>query len=147
MPDLVFRFADPADGPAILDLLQCARLPTGDLADQTWTHFILAQQDDDLLGVAGLEPTPPFGLVRSLAVRPTARGAGLGAQLIDHIERHARALGIHQLGLITDRAEAYFIARGYFTVPQTAAPSALLDTRQFREVCPTSAAIMLKSVD
>lgn len=147
MPEITFQFATSSDGSRILALLQRADLPTGDLTEeQSWTHFILATRDGTDVGVIGLEVTPPFGLVRSLAVEESARGSGLGAQLLVRIEAHALKLGITELGLITDCAEPYFLRQGYHGVGRPDAPDALRETKQFRDICPDSAAIMVKSV-
>lgn len=147
MSEFTFQFATPSDGSRILNLLHQAGLPAADLADErTWSHFILATQNGYDAGVIGLETHSPFGLVRSLAVMETARGSGLGAQLLGRIEAHALSLNIAQLGLITNGVEKYFFRHGYREVARPDAPSALRETKQFRDICPDSAAIMLKSV-
>lgn len=146
MPEIIFQFATSSDGSRVLALLQRAGLPTGDLIGQTWNHFILATRGGVDVGAIGLEAGPPFGLVRSLAVEKIARGSGLGAQLLGRIETHALSLGITELGLITESAAPYFLRQGYHVIARPDAPDALRETKQFRDICPASAAIMLKSV-
>ncbi|MBT5902867.1 MAG: GNAT family N-acetyltransferase [Opitutaceae bacterium] len=146
MTDITFQFAHSRDESRIIALLQSAALPTADLQNAAWENFILAHQAEKLVGVIGLELHNAFGLVRSLAVTESVRGAGLGSDLLQRIEDHARTSDIGQLGLITDSAQAFFTRHGYQTVARSDAPLALRETEQFRCICPDSAAIMLQSL-
>lgn len=146
MPEITYQFAHSADGARIIDLLETSDLPTGDLRQPTWENFIIAHQAEQLVGVIGLETHYEFGLVRSLAVAESARGAGVGAELLRRVACHARELGIVELGLITDSAPDFFKRHGYHTVSRANAPKALRETEQFRCICPDSAAIMLQSL-
>jgi hypothetical protein len=49
-------------------------------------------------------------------VEPTVRGTGIGATLVDSSELLARDLGINELYLLTETAEAWFARRGYLTI-------------------------------
>ncbi|GAB5560306.1 MAG: hypothetical protein SynsKO_19530 [Synoicihabitans sp.] len=137
--------ATPADASEIRALLESVNLPTADLSDTSWSHFWVARSKRGIVGVVGLEPAPPFALLRSLGVAVELQGTGLGQRLLKTAEQNAADLGIRQLGLITDSAAAYFQRYGFEPVERSHAPAALTSTRQFREICPESAILMLKS--
>lgn len=145
MPVVTIRPAEPEDVPQILDLLGQVNLPTADLAGAPWDHFFVAVSDLGIVGVVGLEPAIPFALLRSLGVTPMLQRTGLGQRLLNRAEQRATEIGVRQLGLITDNATAYFARQGYRPVTRADAPSELTNTRQFREICPNSATVMLKS--
>lgn len=146
MTAITYQFAQPDDGGLIIDLLESVHLSTADLGKTTWENFIVAHQAEQLVGVIGLETHGEFGLVRSLAVAESARGVGLGFELLRRIEAHAQASHITELGLITDSAPGFFQPHGYHAVARPDAPLALRETQQFRCICPDSATIMLKSL-
>src|SRR5690349_22866182 len=79
--EFIIRAATPADAEA-LDLLlaECGLSSHGVLAPGT--RYWLAQRRDEVIGVVGLEYGPAAVLLRSAAVRPAARGNGVGAALL-----------------------------------------------------------------
>jgi amino-acid N-acetyltransferase len=146
MTEITYQFAQPNDRGRIIDLLESVALPTADLLQPVWQNFIVAHQAEQFVGVIGLETQVDFGLVRSLAVAESARGGGLGFELLHRIEAHAQAIDITELGLITDSAPEFFRRHGYRVVARPDAPPALRETKQFRCICPDAATIMLKSL-
>ena len=133
------------DGEAIRDLLADNRLPVADLASAT-IAFVVAVDGDGLTGVVGLERFGDVGLLRSLAVRERARGAGLGSRLVAAAEREARAAGLRELVLLTETAGPLFARLGYAAIPRDAAPAAARASAEFRSLCPASAVCMSKPV-
>lgn len=128
-------------------LLTDAALPVADLGD-AGIHFIVAAPDDaPLAGLIGLQAFGDAGLVRSLAVRASARGHGLGDRLLRALETHAAATGLRELALLTRTAEAFFARRGYRRIDRDAAPPGVRASAEFRSLCPASAACMLKRLD
>lgn len=63
-----------------------------------WTVW----DDNDLLGMGGLkELDPGHGEIKSMRTAPTALRRGVGAAMLDHILREARARGYRRLSLET----------------------------------------------
>ncbi|HEY8009980.1 MAG TPA: arsenic resistance N-acetyltransferase ArsN2 [Rudaea sp.] len=133
---------------AIRALLTRASLPSLDLDAAHLAHFHVARaaNSDALIGIVGLEPYPPFGLLRSLAVAPEQHGASIGTALVDAIEAAARGQGIVELVLLTTTAERFFAQRGYTVIARDAAPAELQSTHEFVELCPASSVCMRKSI-
>jgi len=131
----------------IVALLTEAALPTADLY-RSDVHFIIAvREDGTLAGTIGLQAFGDAGLVRSLAVRADARERGLGGRLVQALETQAAALGLRELVLLTLTAEAFFVRRGYRRIERVAAPPGAQATAEFRNLCPGSAACLLKRLD
>ena len=146
MPDHVIRTATAADQHNIIALLQQANLPVGDLAGQTWQHFLVAEWEGAVVGVVGVEPLAGLAQLRSLAVAPEHRRSGLGARLVDAIEWQAMSLEVTQVGLITNTAEAFFRRLEYVSVDRDKAPECLRATAQFQGLCPASSVVMIKDI-
>lgn len=140
------RSARPDDRAAIEALLRASALPADDLA-HAQIDFIVAFDGDTLAGVGGLERHGDAALLRSLAVAPSARGTGLGKDLVRALEAHAAASGIRTLVLLTTTAAPFFAARGYSTIERADAPPAVHDSAEFRSLCPASATCMTKPIE
>jgi amino-acid N-acetyltransferase len=138
--------ARPSDFPSIVRLLSEAALPHDDLTPGHLRHFLVLRDADGIAGVVGMEVADDAGLLRSLAVPAARRGGGLASRLVDALEAHARAAGIHTLYLLTTTAESFFVRRGYASVDRAAVPDAIAATAEFRSICPASAACMAKAL-
>jgi len=139
------RPAQTGERAQIRALLAAANLPTGDF-DTAAIEFIVAIEDERVIGAIGLEPYADAGLLRSLAVHGDCRGNGVGAALVQALETQARERGLRQLLLLTETAQAFFGRRGYAVVERRLAPPALRDSAEFRALCPASAACMHKDL-
>ena len=133
------------DAPA-LALLAASGLPTDDLGNDASVLLFGTPEGDEPAGVVGLELHGTDALLRSLAVTPAARGAGLGAALVAHAEREAAARGVATLYLLTTTAEGFFSRLGYQRLDRTEAPAGIAATRQFSALCPASSAFMAKQL-
>lgn len=60
----------------IIELLAAEKLPVDDLPE-TLDNFIVAIQDGEVIGIGGVEVYAKYGLLRSLAVHPEHRKAGI----------------------------------------------------------------------
>ncbi|THF86750.1 GNAT family N-acetyltransferase [Deinococcus sp. KSM4-11] len=80
---MLIRDATPADLPIVLKLLAAVHLPTAG-AEEHLSSFRLAEEGE-VVGLAGLEVHDDVGLLRSVAVAPTARGQGIAARLVDEV--------------------------------------------------------------
>lgn len=138
---MLTRAALSSDLPAILTLLEKLDLPVAGLEEHAG-RLVLTEDDSGLLGVAGLEVHGTTGLLRSVAVAPSARSQGLGAELVAHILNQAQALQLQDVYLLTTTAQTYFPRFGFQEAPRFAAPAALLASREFQDACPQSATLM-----
>jgi len=140
------RCAHASDLAAIRRLLERAYLPTEDLTSAPGPRFWVLEAGAELVGVIGLDRAGPGGLLRSLAVAPAYRGQGIGRALIAQLEHEAQALGIAQLVLLTETAQAFFDRLGYTVIDRRKVPEELKQSAEFRSLCPASAVCMTKSV-
>jgi amino-acid N-acetyltransferase len=127
-------------------LLEAAQLPTADLTEAHCQHFFFWGEASAPVGLVGLELFGEHALLRSLAVNPLARSAGVGSALVRHAEIHARAQGVRALYLLTTTAEPLFLRLGYSNLPRDAAPQAIRNSAEFAGICPASSAFMSKQL-
>jgi amino-acid N-acetyltransferase len=141
--DLTFRTANEADAEAIRGLLERSGLPTSDLRTAT-PQFVLASSAGQIAGIGALERFGGEALLRSVAVEPRWRSSGVGRLLIAELERRARAAGVTELILLTLTAADFFRRLGYGRKDRSRVPAAVLDSAEFRSLCPASALCMAK---
>lgn len=144
MSDISIRRATPEDLHAIDELLRSAGLDSEGV-EKDLPHFIVAEEDGRVIGVAGLEPYGPDALFRSLAVAPTHRSLGIGDRLLQRAADDARRLGAIRLLLLTTTAEDYFQKRGFTRIDRQSVAGMVLASSQFRGACPLTAACMMKA--
>lgn len=137
------RIGGESDAARIRTLLIDSGLPVDDL-ETAAVDFIVAVDGSDLCGVVGVQTFDGTGLLRSLAVRPGARGAGAGSALVDALESRAQATGVRQLVLLTQTAAPFFSKRGYVVIARDSAPAGVQVSEEFRSICPASATCMTK---
>ena len=131
---------------AVTTLLSSAQLPTTDIKEELLENFFFAGTLDQPIGIIGLELSPPHALLRSLVVDASVRASGVGSQLLERAEQHARANGVRTVYLLTNTAESFFARRGYSRVPRAEAPPAISSSAEFASLCPASAAFMAKTL-
>ena len=144
LPDI--RKGGPADLPAVLALLEGARLPTADLTGINGLVVWVLEEKGAVVGSIALERFSSEGLLRSLAVAPEYRRRGFGRELVGRLEESARADGIQQLFLLTETAEAFFRSLGYNSIDRRYVTDSLKQSAEFRSLCPTSATCMSKGL-
>lgn len=142
---LHIRPATEADLPAIQALLSSASLPCADLTSSR-IDFLVADNGTRIVGVIGVEPMQPAGLLRSLAVSPDLRGSGLGKQLVAALEAHAALQGITGLTLLTETAAPFFMQLGYAPLARDHVVATIAATAEFRSLCPASATCLHKYI-
>lgn len=137
------RLMAAGDQFVIRSLLQECRLPVDDL-NAADIEFVVAAEDESILGAAGLEMFGDTGLLRSVAVQGSSRGDGLGTILVQAIERRTDGRNLKQLVLLTETAAPFFAKLDYVTVARNQTPLAIRQSAEFRSLCPASATGMTK---
>jgi amino-acid N-acetyltransferase len=130
--------------PEVEALLTEAQLPVSDLSSCRSLNLLGMRESGRLVGVVGVEIYGSVGLLRSLAVEPANRNAGLGVSLVSRAESLAAHQGITDLYLLTTTAARFFARLGYEVIPRSEAPTAIAETAQFSDLCPTSSSFMRK---
>jgi len=127
----------------IIALLADEKLPVDDLPEKL-DDFIVAIQDGLVAGVAGVEVYGPYGLLRSLAVRPGYRSLGIAGKLLQHIDAQCKQKGLSALYLLTETAPGYFEKKNYQKINRNEVPAEVQQSSEFTYVCPVSAIAMKK---
>jgi arsenite methyltransferase len=140
--DVVVRPAFAADLSAVAALLTAVDLPAGDIEAQFEDGFVVAEQDGQVIGVAGLEVYGANGLLRSVAVAPAHRGRSVAAALVNDRVEWARARGLRGVYLLTTTASPYCEKSGFTAVERDVVPSSIRRSSEFSEVCPATATAM-----
>jgi amino-acid N-acetyltransferase len=142
VPTLARVGEDEEDALAAVERLLAANdLPRADVRSGPG-RFYLATVDGEPVAAGGLEGEGAHALLRSVVVRESARGAGVGTWLCDELEARAAASGVDALHLLTTTAESFFAGRGYEAADRGDAPPAIRGTREFAELCPETATYM-----
>lgn len=141
------RFARAEDIETIRSLLAASSLSAVDVTKASLITFFVAEDDTPMItGCIGLQEHGAVGLLRSLAVRPNARGAGIGRALIAMVEEFSALRRVECLYLLTTTADDFFTRYGYRAIERGAAPDAIRGTMQYTELCPASATFMTKTL-
>jgi amino-acid N-acetyltransferase len=135
------RPAEPADLATVLAMLEGAGLPTAGVPPALG-GLLVAETEDRVVGVIGLEIYGRAALLRSAVVAPEARGFGVGAELVGAILRLARARSVREVYLLTTTAEAWFPRFGFTRIDRGTVPAPLRASEEFKGACPDSAAVM-----
>jgi arsenate reductase (glutaredoxin) len=137
--ELVSLAARPvaADAPELSAALLEAGLPIEDLTDSGRTFFRF-ELDGLPVGYAGYELYGEHALLRSVVVLPAMRGKGFGRAIAEAVLERARAAGARQAYLLTTSAEDFFTHAGFSRLERSAAPPAILATKQAATICSTA---------
>lgn len=136
-----YRDAVNLDIERIEHLLKECSLPYNDL-NKYIQNFVVAENNNIIIGVGGFEKYGDASLIRSLAVISEYRGIGVGGKIYALLERKISNVGINKLYLLTETATDYFKKVGFTIRVRENIPEAILRTKQFRELCPSTAFVM-----
>ena len=142
-----YSFASADNESEIKLLLAGCDLQHEDITTALFKHFLLGWDGARLVAVVGLEIKNHGALLRSLAVDPAYRNQRIAASLVDKIEDYAKSLNVDTLYLLTMTAEAFFKKCGYQLTARDSAPAGIQETAEFINLCPASAACMVKHID
>lgn len=130
---------------SITSLLSSEKLPVDDLP-ASLDNFIVAIQNYDVIGAAGLEVYGDYGLLRSLAVSPALRGQGIANELLQQIETLAGSKGLKSIFLLTETAPEYFDRKNYTKITRADVPAEVQQSSEFSYACPQTAIVMKKTL-
>jgi len=139
------RPARPEDQDAVVGLVASAGLPTSGVEIGS-AEFVVAEYGGRIVGVAGLETYGTDGLLRSVAVAEDWRGHGLGGELTRAILESARRRGLTDLYLLTETAADFFARFGFRPIRREDASEAVKASEEFRDLCPVSSTVMVRSM-
>lgn len=140
-----YRDATHDDLKTIRELLDICNLPSVD-CEEHLNNFILVEEINKIVGVGSLEVYDTVGLLRSIAVLPNNRNMGVGKIIYELIERKAFYLGVKILYLLTESADEYFSNFGFSVKDRNEAPLSIMKTKQFKDLCPSTAKVMYREL-
>lgn len=137
------RSARSDDLEAVMDLLKGCGLHIEGVEEHIG-GYIVAEQENEIIGVCGVETHGSCGLMRSLAVSRSWRGGSMGRRLVENRTAWARAEGIRTLYLLTIDADGYFDRFGFRRIRRDDVPDEIRGSLEFSTLCPVTAVIMVK---
>ncbi len=143
--DINIRQADKADLADIIKLLDNNNLPTIDIPNSSIQLFI-GSYNCSTIGVIGIEIYEKTGLLRSLAVQESFNKLKVGTKLINKLFDHIKLNNIRDVYLLTESAEDYFTRFEFEKVDRSIVPGVIMETREYKDICPNSAVVMHKNL-
>jgi arsenate reductase len=135
-----------AGDPGLIAALKGESLPVDDLGEPNRTFYVYRSLAGAVLGYGGFELYGPDVFLRSVVVMPEGRGKGIGRNLVPLLLYRASRLGARTAWLLTTTAADFFEKIKFKRRPRTEAPAAILETRQAKSLCPSSAVLLSKSI-
>lgn len=145
--NIIYRMADKAELPVIVNLLTKNNLPASDITDIP-VDFIIASDDNSrVIGSIAVERFEKDGLLRSFAVDKAYRDQKIGSSLFDRLIEYSLQSGITNLHLLTTTAKNYFTAKGFVVLNREEAPASIKSTTEFSQLCPSSSTYMKRTLN
>ena len=140
--------AGAKDIRGVLALLRTVGLPTEGV-NEHFDHLLVWRPPGrrSLKGCVGLEVYEESAVLRSVAVDPEYQKQGIGTELVQAVEEHARTQRVRVLYLLTTTAEAFFAQRGYTRTDRDSVPQSVAQSIEFRSICPKSAVCMSRVLE
>lgn len=126
--------------------LQKNALPYSDVKLEGSVYLSYLDDHNQLVASGGLELFGSYALLRSVAVDQEQRGKKFGQQVVHDLLTKAKSLGVTELYLLTETAELFFGNKGFTKISREQAPVAILNSSEFKTVCPVSAVCMVYKV-
>jgi len=146
MNNLTIRPAAQSDLIQIQQLLKDSNLPFEDIAEHI-ADFVVAEEGQNMIGVAGLEIHGKAGLLRSVAVTESHRSKGIGSLLYNQVVSQAQQKGLRELSLLTTTAEEFFGKKGFRKVKGETIPQYVKSTKEYQIFCASTAVCMKKKIE
>ncbi|NBP67817.1 MAG: GNAT family N-acetyltransferase [Cytophagia bacterium] len=126
--------------------LQKNALPFRDVKLEGSVYLYYLDDHKQLVASGGLELFGSYALLRSVAVDQEQRGKKFGQQIVHDLLTKAKSLGVTELYLLTETAERFFENKGFTKISREQAPEAILNSSEFKTVCPVSAVCMVNKI-
>ncbi len=131
------------DLPEVLKLLKLVDLPFEGVKEH-FQNFFIVRNDKMTVGGIGIEIYENVGLLRSVAVHPSFQGKGIGQQMVSKIEEYSAEKELHNIYLLTDTAEKFFLKLGYQLISREETDTRVKQSIEFTTLCPSSPVMMKK---
>jgi amino-acid N-acetyltransferase len=138
---MIIDNARSEDLAPILELLTENQLPLDGLRNHLATTLV-AREDGLVIGTAALEIYHDGALLRSVAVRPSRQGLGLGHALTTAALALAKEHRVPAVYLLTTTASKFFPRFGFSRVTREDVPEAVRQSVEFTTACPSTATVM-----
>lgn len=134
------KLALPEEFDQIHELLIMSGLPIAGVDANSGKYYIAG--DYDLIGVIGVEQYGSAVMLRSLAVKPQFRKAGVAGKLIEYVFQVLQGTGVVNIYLLTNTAEGYLTRYGFTTLERSQVPNHVLAASALGEACSSSSTCM-----
>ena|SRR5262249_29635271 len=108
--------------------------------------FEFCDDQDVIVGFAGLQRVGIDALLRSLVVHPARRRAGFGSAIVKWVMNFASGNGISRLFALTTTSQVFFQKCGFQTIDRASAPQLICGLTEFSESCCSSAFVMKRDL-
>ncbi len=147
-PPARFRQATPDDVGAIRSLLQAEGLQAHGLENRIDGTIVSGERPDEhaIDATACLQTEHGFAILRSVAVRKSLQGKGLGMLAVASACARARAQGLHHVSLFTEAAISFFERLGFRKVDRSDLPEPVRASSHAAEECAATAVAMIRDL-
>jgi amino-acid N-acetyltransferase len=125
----------------VYSLLDECELPKEGLEPHLATT-IVARNVNEIVGCSALELYQEFALLRSVAVKTSFRGKGLGMRLSKAALDLATGNHVRSVYLLTETAATLFSKIGFTIIPRSEVPRKVQQSVEFTTLCPETATAM-----
>lgn len=139
--------ADRDDFGQVVQLLIACDLTAAGLEEHI-DSLLVVRRRGEIVGCGALEVYGQKGLMRSIAIAPEARGAGLGSEITCAVLARARDLGVTEVFLLTETAWLFFPRFGFREIEREDVPGTVRASVEFdRQVCSEHAVVMAAKLE
>lgn len=125
--------ATPKDMDDVRSLASVLGWSTDSLGYEAFGNFLILSNETGFVGCVGLEVYGEASILRSLAVKESARGVGYGWLLADTVVKVARHRGVKRIYLFTEDASDYFAQKlGFRVVDVSTVSRAVTESPMFK---------------
>lgn len=139
--DFLIRKAQENEYRAIIHLLASNALPTADIYEKNITLYV-GLKESKIVATIGIETYEDVALLRSLCVKEAFKNQKLGEKMLSYLLTVCTHEKIKTLYLLTTTAEHYFLRHGFEKMTRENTPLIIQQTREFQDICPSSASVM-----
>ena len=129
----------------LLAALSKSGLPVDDL-QEPGRLFWRFELNDVPVGFGGLEIHQDHALLRSVMTLPPVRKRGIGRAIVSVLEAEAQMHNCRSVWVLTAGYEDMFARLGYRKCDRKDVPEAIRTTRQYADLSPADAQVMMKRV-